>query len=66
MRCYRVEVSRTRAQYYVVSVGERTLVGVCARGRGELMPTRNKRYFGSGVIFDLKSFPAMLEEETLA
>jgi hypothetical protein len=31
VRCYRVEVSRTRAKYYVVSVGERKLVGVCAR-----------------------------------
>lgn len=28
---FRVEVSKTRAEYYVVSVGERKLVGVRAR-----------------------------------
>lgn len=31
VRCYRVEVSRTRAEYYVVSLGERKLVGLRAR-----------------------------------
>lgn len=30
-RCFRVEVSKTRAEYYVVSVGERKLVGVRAK-----------------------------------
>lgn len=30
VRCFRVEVSKTRAEYYVVSVGERKLVGVRA------------------------------------
>lgn len=30
-RCFRVGVSKTRAEYYVVSVGERKLVGVRAR-----------------------------------
>jgi len=31
VRCFRVEVSKTRAEYYVVSVGERKLIGVRAR-----------------------------------
>lgn len=31
VRCFRVEVSKTRAEYYVVSVGERKLVGVRAK-----------------------------------